>query len=57
MYLDTYFGKSYVCGIRFFDADNKLILTAGLIREEYSEEVLEVGERLVGIRSTLYSDD
>lgn len=57
VHLDTYFGKSYVCGIEFFDKDNLLILSAGLITNTYKEAMLEIGERLVGVRSTLYSSD
>ncbi len=57
MHTDTYFGKSYISGIQFFDKDNDVILSAGIIGSIHHDAVLEVGERLIGIRSTLYSND
>ncbi len=57
MHTDTYFGNSYISGIQFFDKGNDVILSAGIIGSAHHDAVLEVGERLIGIRSTLYSND
>lgn len=57
VFTDTYFGSSYVCGIRFFNGWAGVVLSAGLISKDFQEVSLEVSERLIGIRSTLYSND
>ena len=57
VFTDTYFGSSYVCGIQFFDINAGVVLSAGLISKDFQEVGLQVGERLIGIRSTLYSND
>ncbi len=57
VFTDTYFGSTYVCGIQFCDGRAVVVLSAGLISKDFHEVTLEVGERLIGIRSTLYSND